>query len=165
MTNAAIISGELTTMRHVPTRKVYQLIVEIPAEAAAAAFAALGTPGAVDQISVAVARLVDRREPAAPSLIEKPRTPFAELPLSQQAAMRCAEPEFQRFLHERQGAGGVLHLRGDISDEVAAHVRFLCGVDSRSDIGKGPNDRSTNDSGFKWRALDAEYYAWQRGRR
>lgn len=159
MSAPAIISGDLTTFKHVPTRKVYQLIVEIPAEAAAAAFATLGMPGAVSQIPVAVARLVEGNQEAP-----KPREPFTEKPYGTQAAIRCQETAFQMFLIETArmpdgpvGAEGV--------DRAAYAVRLLCGVKSRADIGKGPNDRSTNDSGFKWRALDAEYYAWQRGRR
>lgn len=160
MSAPAIISGDLTTFKHVPTRKVYQLIVEIPAEAASAAFATLGMPGAVSQIPVAVARL----DPQASAQVEGPRANrrmFSDMPLPQQAALRCQESEFKGFLVDT----GRLRLLNATTDDVADVVRQLCGVTSRSDIGKGPNDRSANDSGFKWRALDAEYYAWQRGRR
>lgn len=148
MTAAAIISGELTTMKHIPTRKVYQLIVEIPAEAAAAAFAALGTPGAVDQIPVAVARLVE--QPAAEE--KRERTPFTELPYAQQAAMRCAEIGFRSFIRSRGYA---------CSDETAAagFVRLHCGVKSRADIHKGTT------AGDRWEGLEGEYFAHTRGMR
>lgn len=157
MSAPAIISGDLTTFKHVPTRKVYQLIVEIPAEAASAAFATLGMPGTVSQIPVAVARLVDDAR-VKPEQV-KERRAFTDLPYAQQAAIRCEESEFKRFLEETWR----LNIRNDYNPAQA--VRDHCGVKSRADIGKGPNDRSENDSGFKWRALEAEYYAWQRGRR
>jgi hypothetical protein len=129
---------------------------------ASAVFAALGTPGSGEAIPVALARLVEDAR-VKPEHV-KERQPFTEKPYATQAALRCQETAFQMFLIEtdrmpegRVGAEGV--------DRAADAVRRLCGVQSRADIGKGPNDRSTNDSGFKWRALDAEYYAWQRGRR
>lgn len=153
MSAPAAISGEFTTIKHVPSRKVYQLVIEVAEEAAQHAFDTLGMPGHGGHI--ALARLVAK--PEAP----KERTPFTNLPLARQAAMRCQEPEFERFLAE---TGRISELDQN-QDRVAIAVRRLCGVTSRSDIGKGPSDRSPQDSGFKWRALDAEYYAWQRGRR
>jgi len=162
VTNAAIISGDFSTFRHVQGRKVLQMIIEVPAEQAASVFSTFGYPGSGNPIPVAVARLAEngRAQPEH----AKERTPFAEKPYATQAALRCQETAFQMFLIEtdrmpegRVGADGV--------DKAADAVRRLCGVTSRADIGKGPSDRSPNDSGFKWRALDAEYYAWQRGRR
>lgn len=156
MSAPAAISGDFATYRHVQGRKVLQLVIEVPAESAAAVFAALGTPGAGEGIPVALARLAKQKEPQeAPA--ERKR--FTELPYAQQAALRCREPDFERFLQERAGPDGYLQLRGDRSDWVAAHVRFLCDVTSRADIGK------TLVSKNLWTDLEAEYWAWQRGRR
>lgn len=163
MSAPAAISGDFATYKHVQGRKMLQLVIEVPAEMASAVFAALGTPGSGEAIPVALARLTA----AASAENEGPRTNrrmFSDIPLAQQAALRCQEAAFQMFLIETDrmpdgpvGADGV--------DRAAYSVRLLCGVQSRADIGKGQTDRSANDSGFKWRALDAEYYAWQRGRR
>lgn len=157
MSAPAAISGEFTTIKHVPSRKVYQLVIEVAEEAAQHAFDTLGMPGHGGH--VALARLVkDAR--IKPEHV-KERQPFTDMPYSKQAALRCQEPQFETFLAET----GRLRPPADNPDRVAEAVRELCGVSSRADIGKGPSDRSPQDSGFKWRALDAEYYAWQRGRR
>jgi hypothetical protein len=162
MSAPAAISGDFATYKHVQGRKMLQLVIEVPAEMASAVFAALGTPGSGEAIPVALARL--KPTVSQPETVRTERQPFTEKPYATQAALRCQETAFQMFLIETDrmpdgpvGADGV--------DRAAYAVRLLCGVESRADIGKGPNDRSTNDSGFKWRALDAEYYAWQRGRR
>ena len=58
MTDApAAIAGTFTTYKHVPSRGVVQLVIEIPVEAQAAAFAALGYPEPGKSLHVAVARL------------------------------------------------------------------------------------------------------------
>ena len=159
MSAPAIISGDLTTFKHVPTRKVYQLIVEIPAEAASAAFATLGMPGTVSQIPVAVARLVDdaRVKPEQ----TKERRSFTELPMSPQAAMRCQEPSFWEFLQSFSPRFWTEMLRkyGSGASAAAAIVRQRCGVESRSEI------RAGHTSGDEWATFEAEFYAWQRGRR
>lgn len=167
MSAPAAIQAQLVDVRNVSSHKCVRLEIHVPAEQAGDVMAAFGWPTMADPVPVALARLIEKITPENrhEEYPKGERRSFSDLPLAQQAALRCQEPDFWRFLQERQGPDGVLHLRGDVKNECAAHVRFLCGVDSRSDIGKGPNDRSANDSGFKWRALDAEYYAWQRGRR
>lgn len=162
MTDAAVISGEFCTFRHVQGRKVLQIVIEVPAEAAGAVFGRLGMPGSGEGIPVAVARLQTPSEPIAKPEAPKERRPFSELPYSQQAAMRCQEPDFEHFLWDRTGLGqgAVLLIEGaPDADPIAAHVRHLCGVKSRSEIIKG------TPAGDKWEALEAEYYAWQRGMR
>lgn len=158
MSAPAAISGDFATYKHIQGRKVLQLVIEVPAEMASAVFAALGTPGAGEGIPVALARLgldLAKREQPKP----EEHRPFTKIPYSQQAAMRCANRDFETFLYQRQGPDGVLQIEGDIRDPVAGHVRHLCGVRSRSEIVKG------TPAGDRWAALEAEFYAWQRGRR
>lgn len=156
MSAPAAISGDFATYRHVQGRKVLQLVIEVPAESAASVFAALGTPGAGEGIPVALARLAKPSEaPQRP----KERRPFTELPYAQQAAIRCGDGYFEEFLKERAGPDGVLQIEGCVHDPVPGHVRHLCGVRSRSEIIKG------TPAGARWAALEAEFYAWQRGRR
>lgn len=71
----------------------------------------------------------------------KDRRPFETLPLSQQAAMLCADARFREFLGtDRVGA--------------AEYVRSYCGVQSRGDIKEGQN------SGKDWLLLRAKYDQW-----
>lgn len=151
MSSAAAISGEFTTIKHVPSRKVYQLVVEIAEEAAQQAFEALGMPG--NGGHVALARLHSPAEPIAKPEAPKERRPFSELPYSQQAAMRCQEPDLWGFFRNR-GFSSCIN-----ADHAAHAVRMACAVGSRSDIVKG------TPAGDLWEILEAEYYAWQRGRR
>lgn len=168
MSAPAAIQAQLVDVRNVSSHKCVRLEIHVPAEQAGDVMAAFGWPTMADPVPVALARLIETITPENrhEDLPKGERRSFSDLPLARQAALRCQEPDFARFLQERQGPTGVCYYDGgDPNDWVASHVRYLCGVKSRADIGKGPNDRSANDSGFKWRALDAEYYAWQRGRR
>jgi hypothetical protein len=160
MTDAAVISGDFCTFRHVQGRKVLQIVIEVPAEAAGAVFAKLGMPGSGEGIPVAVARLHSPAEPIAKPEAPKERRPFSELPYSQQAGMRCREPNFYRFLVETHGEVFEGRPLFSSSDEASAFaVGHLCRVPSRSEIEAGTK------AGARWEALEAEYWAWQRGAR
>lgn len=72
---------------------------------------------------------------------------WSELPLSQQAAMRCNEPGFSQFLT----AKGWL-----LNSSSAQAVRDLCEVETRADIKEG------TEAGKLWRKIDTEYQLWLR---
>jgi hypothetical protein len=72
----------------------------------------------------------------------KEAKPFASLPLSQQAAIRCQDNDFKLFM----GASN--------ADDAASMVRERCGAKSRSDIAEG------TPAGTEWMFLNAEYQAW-----
>jgi hypothetical protein len=148
MTASAIISGDFATFRHVQGRKVLQLVIEVPAESASSVFSTFGYPGSGNPIPVAVARLVEQPK-AEPT---KQRTPFIDLPLAQQAAMRCNEMGFWFFIRERGG-------KCEGPDDAARFVRLHCNVSSRADIVEG------STAGERWKALEGEYFAHSRGRR
>jgi len=152
MTNTAAFSGSYCDMRFVKSRKVAQIVVEIPIEQAAAFVAAFGAPDPAKECPVALARLV--AEPKQ----EAPKRKFGDLPASQQAAMRCNEVGFQRFIVQRL-RDAKRPVPGDESDadRAARYVREWCCVDSRSDIMAG---RFTGD---RWKELDDAYFGWQRG--
>ena len=80
------------------------------------------------------------------SLRPRAHKAYADMPYSQQAALRCNDPDFQRFLR-------VTH---DIA--AAARVREQCGVASRANILKGEG------SGAVWEALDRQFLDWKRTR-
>jgi hypothetical protein len=160
MTAPAAIQGDFCTFRHVQGRKVLQIIIEVPAEAAGTVFATLGMPGSGEGVPVALARLVAAPEPThttpEPGKVSSDTGPvtrrFSDLPYSQQAAMRCGEQAFHDFIadchHDWLGA-----------QNATQSVRDHCGVQSRAEIIKG------TPAGDKWAALEAEYYAWSRGMR
>lgn len=79
----------------------------------------------------------------------KDKKRWSELPLSQQAAIRCNELDFQTFIHER--------FAQDVDPDpaVAAEVvRERCGVRSRRDIDPAMY------SGRQWQSIDADYRFW-----
>lgn len=75
----------------------------------------------------------------------KERRSFASLPMAQQAAMRCGEVRFQRF------------MRAEDADGAARAVRSACKVESRKEFD------TVAEAGNAWRRLDAEFEAWARG--
>jgi hypothetical protein len=73
------------------------------------------------------------------------RRRFRDMPLAQQAALRCGDPTFQKFMR----VGG--------SDEAARAVRAACKVESRAELDKVP------EAGAVWRRLNDEFEVWLRG--
>ncbi|MCO5071122.1 MAG: hypothetical protein M9944_07945 [Rhizobiaceae bacterium] len=69
-----------------------------------------------------------------------------------EAAMKCAEPAFRRFLAERHGLEPPL-----TEDRVAQKVRSLCGVTSRAELNNGAA------AAERWKSLRADFDAWRRG--
>lgn len=123
------------------------------------AFAEIGDDGLTITNGATVAGLADRingHEPdgndnrggnpskvvTAGETAPKDRKPFASLPLSQQAALRCQDKSFQEFC-------GV-----PSPDQAATHVRLYCNVASRSDI------RPSEASGLFWCELEGHYQSW-----
>ena len=107
------------------------------------------------RVALSVALIADdetqRPAPAPEPKPAKERKSWSELPLSQQAAIRCGEAEFETFMRERYAAYP--------GATIAEIVREACGVDSRRDI------HPDKASGGYWRAIDSDYRFWlsQRG--
>jgi hypothetical protein len=162
VTAPAAISASLVNMRNVGTHKSVALTIHVPEELAAQVIEAFGWPTMANPVSVAVARLRDAetdsrtnplgtpeaargsRSSVTPHNSEpKERKAWADLPPSQQAAIRCSEAEFTRWLwsahYEREDA------------DAAATVRRLCGVKSRADLNANHRARMV------WFGLDTEY--------
>jgi len=150
MSKEAIIQATYADMKLVRTRSCAQLIFEIPIEQAAAAIEAFGVPLPGKEVWCAIARLDLTKAASEPAKAEKPRQKWESLPLSQQAAIRCGEEAFWRFLREERG------FIVDDQEDAAIFVRGACNVHSRSEIGK------TEASAKAWRDLDGAYQYWQR---
>lgn len=151
MSKEALIQATYADMKLVRTRSCAQLIFEIPIEQAAAAIEAFGVPLPGKEVWCAIARLDLTKAASEPAKAEKPRQRWESLPLSQQAAIRCGEESFWRFLAETHSLSVI-----GTSDEAADYVRIACGVKSRAEIGK------TEASAKAWRDLDGEFQYWQR---
>lgn len=151
MSKEAIIQATYADMKLVRTRSCAQLIFEIPIEQAPAAIEAFGVPLPGKEVWCAIARLDLTKAASEPAKEEKPRQKWESLPLSQQAAIRCGEASFWRFLDEEGHSQPCQNAQ-----EAADAVRELCRVTSRADIGK------TEASAKAWRDLDGAYQYWQR---
>ena len=167
MGKPAAIAGSLVDAKNIHSHKALRLIIEVPAEHAPRVFEAFGWPTMASPVPVAVARLNETAQPSAPEgaggtaeTAAKPspdtiRQKWNDLRPSQQAALRCNDPEFHRFLSRtaplywRQFAGGAV-------DRAAQVVRSHTNVRSRREFDTDP------DAAKRWHALDAEFWAWQR---
>ena len=78
----------------------------------------------------------------------KARTPFAELPLSQQAGLLCKDETFRAFLSHREG-------RAFCVAETAEFIREFCGVTSRAQLD------TQGDARTLWYLLYDEFAAWK----
>jgi hypothetical protein len=163
MTAPAAFQASFADFRLVKSRKVAQFVFEVPIEAADAAMAALGGfPRPDAEVWVAVARIDPKAasvavkpasEPAKTEATAKPKLRWEDMPYSQQAAIRCEDFNFRRFLaHTDKRVGNVpLVYNAEVS---ACRVRELCYVDSRKNIVKG------TFTGDQWASLEAEYQSW-----
>jgi hypothetical protein len=127
------IKGDYTTHKHIPSRKVYQLIIEIPEEEFPNACSILGYPSTSESTSVGIALLNKEK-------IEKPKRDN----LLQAAAMICKEKQFHEYL--------------GVDDEHEAR-RILCegcGIEQRRDL------KDNEEARRKFKVLLGEYSEYKR---
>lgn len=134
-----VIQADFVSFRSIQGRKVLQLVLETDITNTVEVMTKLGAPNHGESVSVAVALLNKElaQEQTSPAVVSNsgangkhegldnaPATKrkFSELPLSQQAGIRCAEPQFWRYL----GVGSEASAK--------AQVRIRCGVESRSQL-------------------------------
>ena len=155
MSSAAAIKATFSDFKLVRGRKVAQMIFELPLEQADAALSALGGLPRPDQETwVALARLDPKAIAAKPDEPVKERKRFAELPLPQQAGIRCADEDFWAFISGKSDTFGNVMS----SDDAARLVREWCGVQSRSEL-------SMPGAAARWRKLEDDYQLWRMGAR
>lgn len=164
MTDA--IAATFVDFKNVKTRRVLQIIFEVPQHQAKAALDMLGMPDAATERWFGIAALKpetevmqdDRRlvelSTSRPDQVSQPRPDRAkrdwrDLPASQQAALRCEDAMFRAFLTEESGYGRI-----ENAIYAAATVRNICHVDSRADLDTNHKARVI------WHQLDSQYQAW-----
>lgn len=132
------IQATFSDFKLVKSRKVAQLVMEVPIEQADHAVKALGgLPQFSSEQWVGIAPL--KREAA-----EKERKSWGDLGPAQQAGIRCAETAFQAWV-------GVDPETPGASEKTAAWVRGKCGVTSRSEFARNP------EAAAKWAQIDRDF--------
>lgn len=148
MTKPAAIAGTFSDLKTVKTRSVVQMIIEVPIEHGEQIIAAFGFPRPGDEVPVAVARLDPEKAKATPVASKKPRRPFHELPLSQQAGIRCQDEGFRNFLSRMK------FWQAATESEAAEYLYSACGVESRAFL-------DTNEQAGKvWQRINTAYEQW-----
>ena len=141
---AAVIKGCYADYRRVKGRKVLQLIVEVPLEAAPKVHEAFGEPTPDGSTWVAVA-LLDTK---ASQTNSKPENKHQ---LSRQAALCCNDKRFWAFLHETYMSDAPPINSVEQAAEV---VREICVIDSRAEL-----DRD-DEAAARWRNWYGKFQAW-----
>jgi hypothetical protein len=134
MTSAAM-QADYCDLKIIKTRKVIQVVLEIPQEAGDAFIAAFGLPRSDKNVPVAIARL------DLAAKVEKPKGGR----LAQRAGIMCSDARFAQFLSESYGYR---------KDRVVEGLREMCGVQSRADLDHNPQ------AALKFNKIFDEYNAW-----
>lgn len=130
------ISATFSDFKLVRTRKVAQLVMEIPIEHADQALMTLGgVPQASTETWVGIARI----EEQAVADKAKQTKSWSELSYSQQAGIRCNDPAFQAW------------LKVDSAEAAAEQVRKFCSCESRSLLD------SFRQCGNRWAEMDHDF--------
>lgn len=163
----SVIEADFANWRPVTGRKVLQLIFEIDIAQTGEVLRRLGTPTPGESKWCAIALLdlkssektsCAQREPVSPGeqqrntvgvtageTATKTSKKFAEMPLSQQAALRCNDAEFQRWIGAPTGAA-----------EAADRVREKCMIQSRSELDNVLNHWPRG----RWQVLEDAFQSW-----
>lgn len=157
MTEPAAITGDLSDYKYVKTRKVFQVVVEVPIEQAVQVQNTLGALDPGGNVPVVIARLV-----VPPEGQPAPKRELTEGEKAVQlAGILCGEPEFQEWIAHSKLYGGTLILENDdmaldvTQNGAARYVRRACGVGSRSEI------KVYSGALTEWNRLVADYRAHQ----
>jgi hypothetical protein len=139
MTNdqPVIIRGDFVDLKFLKSRKVCQLVIEVPIEHGPLVVAAFGTPNPAITVPVALARL----DPA--SVVEKPKGGK----LAQRAGiLSSGDALFHKFCEEVYG-----------KTDAADVIRTFCGVKSRAELDH--NERAASE----FHTLERDYWKWRDG--
>lgn len=164
---AAAFRATFSDWKLVRSRKVIQVVFEVPLEQADHAYGVLGgMPNPASEVWCAVARLkqegggasgrsMSAEHDAQPrSQQDKPaggaKRAFHELSGAQQAGILCNEPAFRRWLAE---TGDTAILMFDVS-MAADEVRGRLGINSRAEIDSDPRIQR------HWQSIVSAYRAW-----
>lgn len=152
MTNSAALHGDYVDLKFIKTRKVCQIVVEIPIEQGSAFVQAFGTPNPATGVPVALARLQDAPEQKA----DKPKRQWSELSRAEQAGIACEDRRFWEYLTLLGKPGERTPVVQD-SEHAARVVRYQCKVNSRANLDHGQMASEL------WDSLYSDYQRWKMG--
>lgn len=112
-------------------------------------------PLPINQPAKGIKTFTAKHTPAKPSLAsdkpsEKAKRDWRDVQPAAQAGIRCGEPVFVAFLRDNYGEDF-----GAMEGDAAATVRFLCGVNSRAELG------TKHAARMIWKQLDDQFQAWK----
>lgn len=145
----AAFQGDYVDLRFIKSRKVAQIVIEIPIEQASSFVASFGTPDPATGVPVGFARMDVARVANDERGGKKPRRKWEEMDVVTQCAMRCEETAFARFIDETFDFSG---REMSIEDK----VRSLLKIGSRREI--ATNDRAK----ARWIEIDEAFMHWMR---
>lgn len=158
MSDLRVIQADFANWRPVTGRKVLQLIFEIDISQTGEVLRRLGTPTPGESKWCAIAllepkivheELVDKK-PGELTPCDKHGIPlpaktskkFADMPLSQQAGIRCDDQVFQEYM-------GVMNAA-----DAARLVRARCEIETRSELARNEHAAAA------WQKIEAQYQSW-----
>lgn len=150
MSRPAVIRAEFTDYRPVKTRKVLQLVFEVPAEMQTEVFAALGYPIMGTSTWVAIAKLVDGA--SAPSVPERaePAAPVvkAETKRSSRAFLMLQDKEFRKWLLPNGVIvpAAVFNEADYFNRKCDARLKEMLGIKSKSELDTDPEAAARFDA-------------------
>lgn len=170
MTARAAFHATYSDFRLIKTRKIIQIVCEVPLERANEVLRVLGgmpDPAAEKWCAIAVLNLNKAQQPVEDNDQPRPpltpqsspkaggaknhtgtKKPWHEMRSSQQAGLLCNDISFQRYIAE-------LNNRLEPNKELTVNfVRNYCGVTSRSLINESDTARA------KWNDLVSNYRGW-----
>lgn len=141
MANA--FAGTYSDLRFVKSRKVAQVVIEMPIEDANRFLSAFGAPDPAREVWCAIARLNHAPSTHAPDEPEKPRRHWNDVPATTRAAMLCDQTSFLVFLSVKT------------KEEAADKLRKHCGVKSRSELNTDETAR------MKFEMVERDFARWR----
>lgn len=153
MTDAAM-DADYVDLKFIKSRKVCQVVVEIPIERGDEFVKKFGTPSPATGVPVALARLQDSElKQQLKASVEHEKKKWADMPRSQQAACAGSWPDFRQFLDCR--------VLADVETEDAARsaICLLTGVISRTELD------TSEEAAARWDYLYSQYELEKRGAR
>ena len=137
-------AGAYADLRFVKSRKVAQVVIELPIEEANRFLSAFGAPDPSQERWVGLAPLNIRpAQEDLPEPDEKPRRQFNELRPSARAAIMCKEAAFWVF------------LKVDGESQAIAKLKRHCGIDSRRELDQDETKR------MKFEMTERDYQRWR----
>ena len=148
MTETATFKGTYSDIKNVRSRKVTQIIVEIPIEQYADFVKVFGGPDPAEEKWIALALLKDVSRETS-----NEKRKFEDLPPTQQAALACKREAFQTYCGGfDECTNGAYNCA--LEDDVADFVRVRCGIESRAEL-------NTNEhAAAKWEQLYHNFTFW-----